>query len=271
MAVVMGGLVVSFAIRGIGDIFRGFGVNSAVKIGGTEISIEQFRQFYTERLQQIGRQLNRPITPDQARALGIDRQVLGQLVAETTLDEQAKALHLGISNAEIASRITNDPTFRGVNGAFDRDRFAQVIRDAGYSESRFVEEQRRVTLRRQIALSMAAFYRAGHGDGGGQSISKRERAIAYLALGTAQAGEIPAPTPEALAKYFDDRKVLFREPEYRKVTLLAMSPADWPSRTRSPMPRPRLISNSTKPAMASPSRANSSRSYSETGGRGRRA
>ena len=132
MAVVMGGLVVSFAIWGIGDIFRGFGANSAVKIGGTEISIEQFRQFYTERLQQIGRQFNRPITPDQARALGIDRQVLGQLVAETTLDEQAKALQLGISNAEIASRITNDPTFRGVNGAFDRDRFEQVIRDAGY-------------------------------------------------------------------------------------------------------------------------------------------
>ena len=56
MAVVMGGLIISFAIWGIGDIFRGFGANSAIKIGGTEISIEQFRQFYTERLQQIGRQ-----------------------------------------------------------------------------------------------------------------------------------------------------------------------------------------------------------------------
>ena len=56
MAVVMGGLVVSFAIWGIGDIFRGFGLNSAIKIGSTEISIDQFRQFYTDRLQQLGRQ-----------------------------------------------------------------------------------------------------------------------------------------------------------------------------------------------------------------------
>ena len=54
MAGVMGGLVVSFAIWGIGDIFRGFGRNSA-KIGDTEISIEQFRQYYTDRLQQFGR------------------------------------------------------------------------------------------------------------------------------------------------------------------------------------------------------------------------
>ncbi len=227
MAVIMGGLVISFAIWGIGDIFRGFGANSAVKIGNTEISIEQFRQFYTERLQQIGRQLNRPITPDQARALGIDRQVLGQLVAETTLDEQAKALHLGISNAEIANRITNDPTFRGINGAFDRNRFEQVIRDAGFTETRFVEEQRRVILRRQIAVSVGGdFVVPATAMKAVNQYQNEKRAIAYLVLGTAQAGEIPSPTPEVLGKYFEDRKVLFRAPEYRKITLLAMSPAE---------------------------------------------
>ena len=171
--------------------------------------------------------MNRPVTPDQARALGIDRQVLGQLVAEATLDEQAKALHLGISNAEIANRITNDPAFRGVNGAFDRDRFAQVIRDSGYTESRFVEEQRRVILRRQIALSIGGdFVVPATAMKAVNQYQNEKRAIAYLTLGAAQAGEIPAPTPEALAKYFEDRKVLFRAPEYRKVTLLAMSPAE---------------------------------------------
>jgi peptidyl-prolyl cis-trans isomerase D len=226
MAVVMGGLVISFAIWGIGDIFRGFGANSAIKIGDTEISTEQFRQFYTERLQQLGRQIGQSITPDQARARGIDRQILGQLVAETTLDEQSKALHLGISNAEIASRITKDPTFRGINGAFDRDRFAQIIRDAGYTESRFVEEQRRVILRRQIALSIGGdFVVPATAMKAVNQYQNEKRAIAYLTLGAAQAGEIPSPTPEVLGKYFEERKVLFRAPEYRKVTLLAMSPA----------------------------------------------
>ena len=92
MAVIMGGLVISFAIWGIGDIFRGFGLNSAAKIGNTEISIEQFRQYYNDRLQQLSRQLGRPITPDQARALGIDRQMLGQLVAETDARRAGKGV-----------------------------------------------------------------------------------------------------------------------------------------------------------------------------------
>jgi peptidyl-prolyl cis-trans isomerase D len=45
-------------------------------------------------------------------------------------------------------------------------------------------------------------------------------------LGPAQAGDIPQPTPEQLSKYFEERKVVFRAPEYRKVTLLSMSAAD---------------------------------------------
>src|SRR5215471_11703744 len=60
MGVVMGLLIVSFAIWGIGDIFRGFGRSSLAKIGHTEIGIEQFRQIYNDRLQQISRQIGRP-------------------------------------------------------------------------------------------------------------------------------------------------------------------------------------------------------------------
>lgn len=226
MASVMGVLVISFAIWGIGDIFRGFGLNSAIKIGGTEISTEQFRQFYTERLQQLSRQLGKPVTPDQARATGVDKQILGQLVAETTLDEKAKDMHLGVSNEEIAKHITSDPAFRGVNGTFDRNRFEQVIRDAGYTENRFVEEQRRVMLRRQIAFSIGGDVRVP--DVVLKAINQfqnEKRTIAYLTLGPQQAGDIPAPTPEELSKYFADRKVLFRAPEYRKVTLLSLSAA----------------------------------------------
>jgi peptidyl-prolyl cis-trans isomerase D len=226
MAAVMGVLVISFAIWGIGDIFRGFGQNSVAEIGGTEISIEQFRQYYTDRLQQIGRQMGRPVTPDQARSLGIDRQLLGQLVAETTLDEQARKLHLGLSNADIAKRITSDPSFLGTTGQFDRARFEQIIRQAGYTEARFVDEQKRVLLRRQIAQSVSGELHVP--ASAMQAINQYQnerRDIGYLALGPAQAGTIAAPTPEQLTKYFDDRKVLFRAPEYRKITLLSLSPA----------------------------------------------
>ena len=227
MAAVMGVIAISFAIWGIGDIFRGFGRNAVATIGGTEISIEQFRQFYNDRLQQLGRQAGRPITPDEARARGLDRQLLAQLVAETTIDEQAKQLRLGIDSAEIAKRITSDPSFRGANGQFDRQRFEQIIRQAGFSESRYIEEQRRSMLRRQLAQSVTGDLKVpATALAALNQYQNEKRQIEYVALEAAQAGDVPAPTPEVLNKYFDERKTLFRAPEYRNITLLSLAPSD---------------------------------------------
>src|SRR3954453_1938323 len=128
MATVMGVLIISFGVCGIADIFKGFGQSTLAKIGRTEISTEQFRQLYTERLQQIGRQFGRPLTPDQARAFGLDRQVLQQVVAEAALDEDARRKGLGQSDAETMSDIFKDPNFRTPGGAFDRARFAATVR-----------------------------------------------------------------------------------------------------------------------------------------------
>ncbi|RDV01215.1 SurA N-terminal domain-containing protein [Undibacter mobilis] len=227
MGVIMGFLILSFAIWGIGDIFRGFGANSVAKIGGTDISIEQFRQFYTDKLQQLGQQLRRPITPDQARGLGLDQRFLGQMLAESALDEEARSLRLGLSDKSIAERVMTDPNFKGLNGQFDRGRFEQIIRNAGFSEQRYVAEQRNVLLRRQIAQSVSGELPVPQSmlDAVNRYQNER-RSIEYVVLGAAQAGNIPQPSDEELTKYFDARKVQFRAPEYRKVTLVSLTPAE---------------------------------------------
>ncbi|VIO74361.1 Peptidyl-prolyl cis-trans isomerase D [Bradyrhizobium ivorense] len=227
MAVVMGVLIVSFGIWGIADIFRGFGQSSLAKIGRTEISAEQFRQIYNDRLQQIGRQFGRPLTPDQARAFGVDRQVLQQTLAEAAMDEEARRMGLNQSDAEVLRQIYNDPNFKGLNGQFDPQRFQAVIRNAGYTEGRYIQEQRRVGLRRQIAGTISS----------GIEPSKpliealtrfqnEQRSIDYITLGAAQAGTIDPPSPEALAAYFEDHKVQFRAPEYRKISFVSVTPEE---------------------------------------------
>ena len=187
MAAVVAFLIGSFAIWGIGDIFRGYGMATAAKVGRTEITTEQFRQIYNDRLQQFGRQLGKPLTMEQARALGFDRQVLAQLTADLALDQRAQALRLNLSDAEIARQITSQPAFQTPSGQFDVARFQQAIRDAGFTE---------------------------------------QRSAQYVLFDHAQAGDVGAPNPDALAKYFEERKILFRAPEYRKLELLTLIPAE---------------------------------------------
>jgi peptidyl-prolyl cis-trans isomerase D len=227
MAVVMGVLIVSFGIWGIADIFKGFGQSTLARIGRTEISTEQFRQIYTERLQQIGRQFGRPMTMDQARAFGLDRQVLQQIIAEAALDDNARQLGLGQSDAETMRMITSDPNFKGVSGAFDPARFQATIRQAGYTEQRYIADQRKVSLRRQIANTVTA------GLEPPKTLiealvrfQNEQRSIDYIKLDAAHAGAIDPPSPEALASWFEDHKVQFRAPEYRKISFVVITPEE---------------------------------------------
>src|ERR1700742_4928567 len=151
MSIAMGALIVSFGVWGIADIFRGFGQSTLAKIGHTERPTNDSREPYPDRLQQIGQEFGRPLTQDQARAFGFDRQVLQQTLAEAALDEESRRLGLGQSDSETLRTIFSDPNFKGVNGSFDPARFQMVIRQLGYSEQRFIAEQRRISLRRQIA------------------------------------------------------------------------------------------------------------------------
>jgi peptidyl-prolyl cis-trans isomerase D len=227
LALVVGFLIISFAIWGIGDIFRGFGRSTVAKIGRTEIGIEQFRMLYNDRLQQFARQLGRPIGSEQARAMGLDRLVTGQLVAEILLDERARQLGLALSDAEVSRQITNDPTFRGPNGQFDRFRFEQIIRNAGYTEARYVAEQRRRLLRLELVGTIAQGLNAPKAlVAAADRYQNEQRAIEYVLLDRAQAGDVAPPTPEALAKYFEERKIMFRAPEYRKVTIVSLIPSE---------------------------------------------
>jgi peptidyl-prolyl cis-trans isomerase D len=226
MGAVLALIAISFTIWGIGDIFRGFGRSSLARIGNTEVSIEQFRQHYSDRLQQLSRQLSRPISLDMARKMGLDRQIVAQLFAEITLDERAKMLKLGISDAEIVRRIMAEPGFRGPDGRFDRVRFEQIIRQAGFTEARYVAEQRRELLRRQLVstiLSGTILPKAA--IDAFERFQNEQRSIEYVVLDRARAGEIAPPTPEVLAKYYEEHKILFRAPEYRKIAILTLLPS----------------------------------------------
>jgi len=227
MAVVMGVLIVSFGFWGIADIFRGFGQSTLAKVGHTEISINEFRQIYTDRLQQIGRQFGRPLTMDQARAFGFDRQVLQQTMMEAALDEEARRLGLGQSDAQIMRAIFADPLFRGVGGGFDPQRFQAIIRQMGYTEPRYLADRRKLTLRRQIADTMSAGLQPSKTLIEALSrFQNEQRSIEYIRLGAAQAGTIDPPSPETLAGYFDDHKAQFRAPEYRKIAFVLITPEE---------------------------------------------
>ncbi len=224
--VFFGALIVSFAIWGIGDIFRATPASAVAEVGSTTITVDQVRNAYTNELQRLGRQFRTVISPEQARAFGLDQQVVANLVTEAVMAEQAKQMGLSVSDQLVAASIMNNPAFKGADGQFNRALFDQALRNVGLSEAGFVQEQRSAMARLHLAEAIAgditvpaaarnAFHR----------YSSERRAASYLLLTPAMAGDIPAPTAEQLQSFFTERRSTFRAPEYRAITVMALDAA----------------------------------------------
>ena len=225
VVVLFGFLIVSFAIWGIGDIFRGAVRTDVASVGNINISADAFRNAYQNEVQRLARQTRQSISPERARALGIDTRVLGRLITEAALDQKARDLGLGVSNELVARTITEDPNFQGPSGRFERSRFEEVLFSNSLNEAAYVREQRAVIARLQLAEAITgalpvplAMREAVHRYGA------ERRSAAYLVLPASIAGEIAGPTDEQLKTFFEERKSAFRAPEYRAVNVVALTP-----------------------------------------------
>ena len=226
LALVMGVIVVSFAIWGIGNNFTGFNSNVLASVGGTDVTVDAYRNAYQTELQRLQQQARRAITNDEARRIGLDRQVLGRLVSEAVLDAEARKLALAISDADVVTAIRADDTFKGPTGQFDRTRFDALMRDNGLTERSYIANQRSADLRRQISDAVIGDLKVPHLML--EAIHRYQaetRSVDYFVLPASAAGDIPAPGDDVLRKYYDDRKQSFRTPEYRSLVTLALTPA----------------------------------------------
>ena len=226
VAVMFGFLIISFAIWGIGDIFRGNTRSQVATVGGVDISAETFRNAYQTEFQNLIRRTRQSITAEQARALGLEQRVLARLVSEATFDHETRRLGLSVSDELVVRTIQADPTFRGVSGSFDRARFVDVLRDSGLSEQQYVRDQRAVVARQLMAEGLTGALRVPLEMREAVHRYRTERRTAEsIRLGAAALGEIAAPTDAQLQSFFDDRKGSFRAPEFRALTVLALDAA----------------------------------------------
>lgn len=219
-------LTASFLVWGIADVFRGFGASTVATVGGTDISADDFRSQFLEQIQRIGRSTGRGVTTEQARAFGLDRQILNQMIADATLDEEARRLGLAVGDAQIAKAIQDNPNYRRPGAdSFDAAYFDQLLRANGLTEQRFVAGEKKRAAREQVIDAL------GDGIAAPKTLldalhryDGELRNVSYILVTAGAAGPLPSPTDEQLQAYYDAHKVAFRAPEYRKVSVLALTP-----------------------------------------------
>lgn len=223
--ILMGMLVVSFGIWGIADIFRGYGAQTLISVGDTEITSQDYMRAQQDVLRSMSAQAGRSLSLQEARALGLDRQVLERLVGGAAVDNHAQALHLSIADSTLLEQIMNDPAFKDGAGNFSPLAFQQAMQTIGMNEQGYLNSLRERNLRRQILTTVGKV--VNNPDiliNALNSFNGESRTLRYVLVPESVAGTIPDPSEEDLKRYYENHQTKFTQPELRKIGVLAVTP-----------------------------------------------
>lgn len=224
-SVIIGVLVLAFALWGVADIFRGGGDTTVASVGGTDISQQEFSQQLQTQLRTLSQQTQNQITLEQAKAIGLDRSVLDQMISRTALDDEANRLGLTASQSTIVSQIQSNPSFRGADGAFDPNLLARALQDNGLNEQGFINLTGKDIAREQLLDALVDGIAAPPGltrilyD-----YTNQTRTVQYIALTPQDAGNVPEPSEAELAAYHKAHAQQFSSPEYRSLDYVEIGP-----------------------------------------------
>ncbi|TPJ76718.1 peptidylprolyl isomerase [Mesorhizobium sp. B2-6-2] len=223
-------LVVSFLAWGattrmVGGVLGGH--HAVITAGGTEVSINEYRLAYDRQLNLLSQQYGQRVTHEQAKLLGVDNQVLAQLVSGAVLDEQARKLGLGLSKDRLAELTREDPAFKGPGGQFDRRTFEYLLRQLGMRPEDYLRNRSQVAVRQQIVEAISDGLKVPQTFLKAVSLYRGEdRTIDYVVLPKTLVQPIEAPSDSALKTYFDANKKNYAAPEYRKFSYVRLEPQD---------------------------------------------
>ncbi|RST87841.1 peptidylprolyl isomerase [Aquibium carbonis] len=220
-------LVLSFAVWGISGQTGGMGGSAVVTAGDTTVTPIEYRLAYDRQLSVLSQRFGTRVTREQAVAMGVDQQVLSQLVAGAVLDEQARLMNLGVSKDRVAVLTAEDPAFRGPGGSFDRRQFEFVLRQIGMRPEDYLRNREQVAVRQQIVEAISdgmsvpdTFLRAV------ALYQGEDRTVEYLVLPRALVEPVEAPSDQELSTYFEENMARYAAPEYRKIDYVKLEPVD---------------------------------------------
>lgn len=230
------GLVMAvFAILGVSSMdmsatMRGLFKQDLATVGGKAIPGEVYSNELKRTLQQISNQSGNNVTIDEAKKLGIDKQVLDRLIAQASLDAQANRLGIAVGDKAVAVAIQNQKMFQDSKGQFDVNRFRGLLQQNGLTEQGYMAQEKLNTLRQTMTGLAGENLTLPRTMLDALTRYRDETRDARYFTFTVSKTDVPAATAEDLKKQYELAPAAYTAPEYRSIAVLKVEPKDMASK-----------------------------------------
>lgn len=221
----MGLLIVSFAIWGVQDAFKAKVALWVIKAGSHEVSASDFKDAFERAVRSEEQKVGRPIPRDEAIAAGADRQILSGLADQNAVAELVKRLGVRPDDKLVLAELAQNPAFTDpLTGRFSYKAYRRVLADNRVSWEAVEADTRDGIAQRHLfsglgvgtklptiySTMMAAYMLEG-------------RNADFILLGEHAVAAPTKPTDSQLKAYMQEHESQFKMPEFRTISLVRFS------------------------------------------------
>jgi peptidyl-prolyl cis-trans isomerase D len=233
LAVILFGLlIVSFAVFGISDVFKGPRISGVVAAGSRSISPEDFKTRYENYRKGTERQTGEALTPDQAVERGVDRQILQEVALQESMAEVIRKFGVHPSDKLVGNIVREQmsglpPTqrpFDPITGKFDPKLYQALLAQAGLTpdsyQASLSDEIAQTHMFSSVANGLHAprIYAALQAAYGLES-----RDVAAFAINPASVERPADPTDAQLTAFMKEHADRLTRPETRVLSIMRVS------------------------------------------------
>ena len=224
----LGIVVLAFIIFYIPDFLRGSGADAAsgetiARVEGQDITANEFRRTYQAQLQAYRSAYGGQMSEQLLKQLGVEQQILQQMVDERAQLADARRLGVSVSDAEVRERILSIPAFQE-NGAFIGDqRYQQLLRmqRPPMTAAEFEDNVRRQLTVQKLRSSVTDWMSVTDKDLEQEYRRRNDKVKLAVVSLTADSFRTQVTVSDGdIAGYFADHKDEFKIPEKRKIRYL---------------------------------------------------
>ena len=218
-------LLLVVGLAGFGATSFGGAVRSVATVGDVEVEVNDYARAVESQVRNFTRLTGQPMTFQQARAIGLDRAALSQLISAAALENEAIQIGISAGDEAVSEEILARPEFQGASG-FDRGLYEDALRRAGLDVRQF-----EARIRNDIASGLL---RSAVGSGVRTpdiyvdtlfNYVREARNITWARLSAEDLTEpLPEPTEEDLTAYYEANTEAFTRPETKTIRYAWVTP-----------------------------------------------
>lgn len=212
-------------LAGFGATNFGGSVRSVATVGDVEIDVNEYARGVEAQVRNFERVTGQSMTFQQARAIGLDRAALSQLISGAALENEAIQLGISAGDEAVSREILETPAFQGASG-FDRGVYELALQQNGIDVNEFEER-----VRSDIASGLL---RSAVGSGVQTpevyvdtlfNFARETRDITWARLTASDLTEpLPEPAEGAIQAFYDANTGDFTRPETKTIRYAWLSP-----------------------------------------------